>query len=232
MGASSGLAVEKSALQSGVADSLGWTSGDFGVGGGGDEDGRRLFEDTFAFWGLRRQLSESSTTASLDIYRDSFFANVEGVNCTADGNCPPPSQPPPPVVNELQVSTLKALKSKLNTFYMVQGTIIAIMASVILYWKHQKNRRCERRSDSKLMVPTNAPALCRLTPYCSPRSFCRLRRARADRASAPCSLQGFAKEEIEEWQRGLLGAETCEVLGIACELCLSKRPVSGHKCDA
>ena len=113
-GASSGLAVEKSELQTGVAGGMGWASGDFGIGAEDSPQGRRLWETPMFWW------------------------NDEGGRQLQDSNSTAPSAPPPP---DPQRDSLKALKSKLTTFYMVVGAIAGIMILGFLYYRFRANAR-------------------------------------------------------------------------------------------
>ena len=54
-GASSGLAVEKSELQTGVAGGMGWASGDFGIGAEDSPQGRRLWGTPMSWWRCGRR---------------------------------------------------------------------------------------------------------------------------------------------------------------------------------
>ena len=136
-GASGGLAVEKSELQTGVAGGLGWASGDFGMGGDDASAKRRRlnFWSEESLWmdgGQRRRLQKAKG-------KDGGKEEEDGTDeQDVETNSTIPSPPPPP---DRQRDELKTLRSKLTTFYIVVGLIGGGVLFGTLYYKYRANRR-------------------------------------------------------------------------------------------
>ena len=112
---SSGLAVEKDPLQTGVATSMGWITGDFGSSPSEDSERRRLS-------GRRLQ---SKSKGKGDTSEDA----LESESSTEDG------------LNE-QEEEMAALLRTLRTFGILMSVLVVIMLCGLLIWKYRKNRNC------------------------------------------------------------------------------------------
>ena len=135
-GASSGLAVEKSELQTGVADGLGWASGDFGIGSSDPPASDPPATDPPAsdppasddalIPTERRRLQKKGSGGTTGTQRD-----VAGGE---DGSA----------ANTQQQKALGQLRSKLGSFYVVMGLLIGLMTAGSAYYRFRANRRYYR----------------------------------------------------------------------------------------
>ena len=115
--ASRGLAVDKSPLQTGVANGMGWATGNFGQG---TEAGRRRL--LYKMTGRRMAAKEGS-----DSGESAESTESEGL--------------------EVQAQALADIKSVLSTLSYVEGVIAFIMSFACIWWKYRRNQRyyAERR---------------------------------------------------------------------------------------
>ena len=116
--ASSGLAVNMSSVQTGVADSMPWILGDFNMS---------------FFTAYQNATTTATTTASrrrLMIGQDENQTSAQNQTLLLEGDDA-----------DAQLEALNELLSTLSTFAIVVGSILAVTFSVQLCWRHRVNRR-------------------------------------------------------------------------------------------
>ena len=113
--ASRGLAVKKSPLQTGVADGMGWATGNFGQGAETE----------------RRQLMHKMTGRSMAAEGGSDSGNGPGTSASSLSS----------EALGVQAQALADVKSVLSTLGYVQCAIALLMAFACIWWRFRRNKR-------------------------------------------------------------------------------------------